>query len=147
MYIQSSHLPSICPRKVNLWMEIKYQLLDGYLGPGLVWHWDGAFSRSSWLRDAVCCFVECTVPGCFPVFVNIPLSVDSRTHFKIIILIISLLSLFLLLLLLSLYLRNYLLFQKTPITFLCHLHKVFTICYIYKLFCRQKPIFVSQCSK
>ena len=43
-------------------------------------------------------------------------------------------------------LRNYLL-QKIPIMFLCHLHKVFTICYIYEPFCRQNPIFVSQCSQ
>ena len=30
---QSSHLPSVCPSKANLWMDIIYQLLDRYLGP------------------------------------------------------------------------------------------------------------------
>ena len=107
IYIQSSHLHSICPRKANIWMDIIYQLLDRYLGPDPVWHWDCAFSRSIWPRDVVSCLVECTVPGCFPVSLNIPLSGASKTHLKIIILIISLnhwlLSLILLSLLLSLY--------------------------------------------
>ena len=107
IYTQSSHLPSVCPSKANLWMDIIYQLLDRYLGPDPVWHWDCAFSRSIWPRDVVSCLVECTVPGCFPVSLNIPLSGASKTHLKIIILIISLnhwlLSLILLSLLLSLY--------------------------------------------
>ena len=106
MYIHTSHLPSACPRKENLWMEIIYQLLDRYLRPGLVWYLDCVFSRS-WPRDAVSYFVECTVPVFFPVSLNIPLSGDLRTHLKIIILIISLnhwlLSLLLLPLLLPLY--------------------------------------------
>ena len=152
---QSSLLPSVCPRKANLWMDIIYQLLDRYLWPDPVWHCDCAFSRSIWLRDTASCPVEC-----FPVFPNISLSGDSRTHLKIIILIISLshwlLSLSLLSSLLSLYFQtpsdchygccHYPLpysSKKTPIMFLCRLHKAFTICYIYESFCWQNTIFES----
>ena len=48
----------------------------------LVWHWDCAFSWSIWPRDAVCCFERCTVLRCLPVFLNTPLSGDSRILFQ-----------------------------------------------------------------
>ena len=76
---------SVSPRKANLWLDIIYQLLDRYLRPDPVWHWDCAFSGCIWPRDAVSCPVEC-----FPVSPNTPLSGDSKTPINIIILIISL---------------------------------------------------------
>ena len=108
-----------------------------------IYIWDCAFSRSIWPRDAVSCPVEC-----FRVSPNSPLSGDSRTHLKIVIFIISLNHWLLLLSLLSsaiiifsklFNLKNCLLHLKTPIMFLYRFHKVFTICYIYKPFCRRVP--------
>ena len=88
LYASNQLFTSICfcsPRKANLWLDIIYQLLDRYLRPDPVWHWDCAFSGSIWPRDAVLCPVEC-----FPVSPNTLLSGDSKTHINITILIISL---------------------------------------------------------
>ena len=91
------------------------KFMNGYYLPTLYQlfrAWSGLALELCLLTEhltAWCCLLPCRmyVPGCFPVSLNIPLSGASRTHLKIIILIISLnhwlLSLFLLSLLLSLY--------------------------------------------
>ena len=109
-YIYTKFSPaSVSPRKANLWLDIIYQLLDRYLRPDPVLHWDCAFSGSIWPRDAVPCPVEC-----FTVSPNTPLSRDSKNHINIIILIISLNHWLLSLSLLSSFLSLYFQLEKLP---------------------------------